>query len=117
MLQKGHSCKGQIVTGEYVVLVLTVLAVIAGMTIYLKRALQARMNGADIAIVTAARSALGCNEIAIEYEPYYLKTESQAVSSSVQVDTSRSLSNSLKILNTERYVTTQSIQLAPGYAK
>ncbi|MBN1870028.1 MAG: hypothetical protein JW847_05580 [Candidatus Omnitrophica bacterium] len=77
MLRALKNRNAQAVMGEYVVVIFLVMAVLMAMTMYFKRALQARIHDARDYMVTEvrARSAGSFNgDLYREYEPYYTNT-------------------------------------------
>lgn len=74
MLRLHKSRQGQAISAEYVIIFALILSVMAGMTIYLRRVLQARIRdaGYGMADMVQARTA-GHNVDVIyrQYEPYY----------------------------------------------
>jgi Flp pilus assembly pilin Flp len=73
MLKRFCHNKGQSVSGEYVLLIALASIAIVGMTIYVRRALQARYRDANQAVYMKASATLG-NQVRLEYEPYYANT-------------------------------------------
>ena len=65
--------KGQGISAEYVFLLALVSIAIVGMTVYVRRAIQARYRDGNREIYLRAAQALG-NTVYIEYEPYYVNT-------------------------------------------
>jgi len=65
--------KGQAIAGEYVILVTLVLAALGGITVYVKRAYQARIRDAGASMMYNVANHLGQN-VLLEYEPYYVST-------------------------------------------
>ena len=65
--------KGQGVSAEYVFLLALVSIAIVGMTVYVRRAIQARYRDGNRVIYWKATQALG-TPVQIEYEPYYANT-------------------------------------------
>jgi len=77
MLRKLHNRKAQAVIGEYIVLISMVLAAIVAMTVYFRRAVQARIYDARNYMVSeVARRSAGnfSGDLYPEYEPYYTET-------------------------------------------
>ena len=72
--------KGQGVSAEYVILIALTSIAIVSMTVYVRRALQARYRDGNRMVYQKASAALG-NEVQIEYEPYYLNTTADTDSS------------------------------------
>lgn len=74
MLRYLKNRRAQAVMGEYMLVIFLVLAVIVGMTIYFKRAVQARIHDARDYMVREVRTRtegeFGGN-LYKEYEPYY----------------------------------------------
>lgn len=83
---KQNNNSAQAIMGEYVLIFFIVLGMIVGMSVYFRRALQARIYDAHNSLgsevfyrVNAAYNALNeefNGSIYIEYEPYYVNTES-----------------------------------------
>src|SRR6185503_530218 len=89
MFKKITNIKGQMVFGEYVLTFFIVISMMLGMTLYLKRALQAKLRDAKLGMVSVVQSrAAGqyIKQARTEYEPYYVNTSSTVDrdSSSVQ---------------------------------
>ncbi|VAX37511.1 hypothetical protein MNBD_UNCLBAC01-566 [hydrothermal vent metagenome] len=73
--------KGQAAVGEYVLVLLLVFGMIMAMTVYFKRAIQARMRDARIYVVDEVKDRIRGNysspfNLYYGYEPYYAQTES-----------------------------------------
>ena len=78
MLKNLQNKKAQAVMGEYMVLIGMVLAAIVVMTVYFKRAVQARVYDARNYMVSEVRSRAAGEydgDLYFEYEPYYTNTE------------------------------------------
>jgi len=78
MLRSINNRQAQAVVGEYVLVIFLVLTVIAGMTIYFKRGVQARIHDARDYMVSDVRqrTAGSYNGVLyLHYEPYYMNTD------------------------------------------
>ncbi len=78
MLKRFYNKKAQANFGEYLLTLFLVVGMMTGMTIYVKRALQARYYDARNTMVQTVRDeAAGyyIGEVRTEYEPYYANTE------------------------------------------
>ena len=85
MLRNLNNRRAQAVVGEYVLVIFLVLAVVTGMTVYWKRALQGRIHDARDYMVNSVRQRTAGSfngDLYLHYEPYYLNT-SATVSRSV----------------------------------
>ena len=71
------------VASEYVVTFFVVVAVITGMSVYFRRAVQAKIRDAHNSMLNIVRERIGTayqgNDVYIQYEPYYRVTTSEAV--------------------------------------
>lgn len=80
ILKKKHiqSPKGQMVASEYVIVLFVVVAVISGMSVYFRRAVQGRIRDAHNAMINIVRTRLAGNyagtNVFVQYEPYYQNT-------------------------------------------
>ena len=77
MLKTLRNTKAQAVMGEYVIVIFLVMAVMTSMTIYFKRAVQARIHDARDYMVTEVRertAGIYTGNLYREYEPYYSNT-------------------------------------------
>lgn len=77
MLKNLSNRQAQAVMGEYVVVIFMVLAVIVAMTVYFKRAIQARLHDARDYMVNDVRQRTAGSyngELYLHYEPYYTNT-------------------------------------------
>lgn len=73
--------KGQAVFGEYVLLAVIAVAVVASMTVYVRRALQGRVRDAVMSSATTVRTPFSADGgttftqydgiVHLQYEPYY----------------------------------------------
>lgn len=80
MLKALRNKKAQAVMGEYVVVIFLVMAVLTGMTVYFKRALQARIHDARDYMIGEVRTRTAGQfngNLYKEYEPYYSNSASQ----------------------------------------
>jgi len=79
MLRALKNRNAQAVMGEYVVVIFLVMAVLTGMTVYFKRAVQARIYDARnymIGEVRVRTAGLFNGNLYKEYEPYYANVAS-----------------------------------------
>ncbi len=72
--------KAQIVS-EYVLTFFLIIAVVAGMSVYVRRAIQARIHEARNTMITMVNEQkdffyLGDKQVFLEYEPYYINSQS-----------------------------------------
>ena len=77
MLKNLSNRQAQAVMGEYVLVIFMVLAVIVAMTVYFKRAVQARLHDARDYMVNDVRQRTAGSydgELYLHYEPYYTNT-------------------------------------------
>jgi hypothetical protein len=77
MLKNIQNKRAQAVMGEYVVVIFLVIAVISTMTIFFKRAVQARIHDARDYMVSEVRERTRGEfdgNLYKEYEPYYVNT-------------------------------------------
>ena len=77
MLKFLRNNKAQAVSGEYVMVIFLMMAVMISMTIYFKRAVQARIHDArDYMVFKAAEETMNYfnGSFYLEYEPYYANT-------------------------------------------
>ncbi|MBI5415884.1 MAG: hypothetical protein HZA29_03615 [Candidatus Omnitrophica bacterium] len=84
MLRYLKTNNAQAVMGEYVLVLFVVVGMVTAMTIYFKRAVQARIVGARdkmFNIVLNRTAGYYTGSIYREYEPYYANTESSAARS------------------------------------
>ena len=65
--------KGQGISAEYVLLLALISIAVVSMTVYVRRAVQARYRDGNRLVYWKASQALG-NAVQIEYEPYYVNT-------------------------------------------
>ena len=82
MLRYFKTNKAQAVIGEYVLVFFLAIGMVTAMTIYFKRAVQARIHDARDAmlnIVINRSAGYFSDDIQIEYEPYYGNTVSTVV--------------------------------------
>ncbi len=80
MLKYLKTNKAQAVMGEYVMVFFLVVAMVTAMTIYFRRAVQARMHGARNAMLNTVLNRAGTyftGNILAGYEPYYAQTVSE----------------------------------------
>jgi len=78
MLKKLKNRKAQVIASEYVLAIFIVFGMIGAMTMFIKRAVQARIYDARNAMVeTVADRTTGYydNAVYAEYEPYYMNRE------------------------------------------
>ena len=68
--------KGQGVSGEYVLLIALASIAIVGMTVYVRRAIQARYRDANREVYRRASAVLDA-PVHVEYEPYYANTTTE----------------------------------------
>ena len=114
------------VMSEYAIMFFVVIGVVSAMSIYVRRALQARIHGArDLMTKSVANYYGGAyngkrTKVFYEYEPYYVQTNSDSISSSD--DEERLLAGGTtgiftKNLNATNDVQTNSEQFPPWMAK
>jgi hypothetical protein len=77
--------KGQGAAVQYSLTFFFILAVVAAMTVYFKRAIQGRIRDATVYMAqTATNEYIGCGEVTSQYEPYYADTVIDKVVGSTQ---------------------------------
>ena len=78
MLKSIKTNKGQAVMGEYVLTFFLVIGVMTAMTIFLKRAVQARIRDSrqymDTVVLSETAGVYVARNYQQQYEPYYLNT-------------------------------------------
>ena len=77
MLRNLNNRRAQAVVGEYALVIFLVLAVVTGMIVYWKRALQGRIHDARDYMVNSVRQRTAGSfngDLYLHYEPYYLNT-------------------------------------------
>jgi hypothetical protein len=82
MLKPLKNKNAQAISGEYALLIFLVLAVLGGMSVYFRRAIQARIHDARdymIGEVRARTAGEFDGNLYKEYEPYYIKTLANVV--------------------------------------
>ncbi|MBF0486419.1 MAG: hypothetical protein HQL16_07900, partial [Candidatus Omnitrophica bacterium] len=62
---------GQVITGEYVVMIIIAVVAITTMSLYIRRAFQGRLLDADRRIFAVATKAMNA-DVPMQYEPYYV---------------------------------------------
>lgn len=74
---------GQMIASEYVITLFIVVAVITGMSVYFRRAVQGRIRDAHNSMLNIVQERIGTaytgNDVYIQYEPYYRNTDSTSV--------------------------------------
>jgi len=76
MLKKVYNKNAQVVMSEYVLVFFVIVGVMTTMTIFFRRAIQARIYDArNTMIKTVAIQGGAGNDVKFEYEPYYLNTD------------------------------------------
>lgn len=79
MLRNLNNRRAQAAVGEYALVIFLVLAVVVGMTIFWKRAIQGRIHDARDYMVDSVRQRTAGSfngDLYLHYEPYYTKTTS-----------------------------------------
>lgn len=77
--------RGQAPISEYAFIFVIALAMILAMTVYVRRTLQSRLRDANQYMAREVRDKAGeglVGSIMLEYEPYYLKSDSEIAQSS-----------------------------------
>jgi hypothetical protein len=77
MLKPLKNKSAQAISGEYALLIFLVLAVLGGMSVYFRRAIQARIHDARDYMISGVRvrtSGFYDGNLYKEYEPYYSNT-------------------------------------------
>ncbi len=121
MLKQLNKNQAQII-GEYVTTITLVIVMVIGMTVFVRRAFQARIKDAKDAMIGIARASYN-GTIPDDYEPYYLKRSSDVsreTDNQIQLfkDTARGNAWVLKkVYNEETTAATQSYQAPPKDAK
>ena len=107
--------KGQVVTAEYVMVFFLVVTVMMTMTVYIKRALQARVFAArnTMAEMVAKKTKA---EVYYEYEPYNTQSDANVFRGEA---TTKHLKNGAfsKDINSSTNVTSKAQVLDPSFAK
>ena len=96
MKKQRRSQSGQSILSEHIMIFFVVIAVVAAITVYVQRALQARIHDArDYVISSVANSAVcdancvrAAGNITAEYEPYYTQMTVQSQQNNDQSRTS-----------------------------
>ncbi|MEI6437121.1 MAG: hypothetical protein WCO69_00050 [Candidatus Omnitrophota bacterium] len=116
MLKNFRSKKGQAVSGEYVLAAILMVGALSVMTVYLRRAFQARVYDGQRKIMADASAALG-TKVRAEYEPYYTMTSSRTNSS--KADRSRGIAGGEinRTMESESGTFYVSNQLQPGLSQ
>lgn len=74
--------KGQMIASEYVITLFIVVAVISGLSVFFRRAVQGRIRDAHNSMLNIVRDRIGAqyagNSVYIQYEPYYRVTDSES---------------------------------------
>lgn len=115
MLKILRSSRGQAIIAEYVVVLMVVIAAVALMFTYTKRTFQAKVRDAQrMAVSSAYEGVEGSTNVYMEYEPYYVRSESRI--NSRQEDYTHIASGGLfnKTTDSGRHVDSFSVQYAPG---
>ncbi len=80
MLKTLKNNTAQIIFGEYVLVLFLIVAAATGMTVYFKRAIQARIHDATVLTAQTVTTTVPRNyyvgNVYAQYEPYYLNTAS-----------------------------------------
>ena len=80
MLKIIRNNKAQVLFGQYVLVFFLIVAAATGMSIYFKRAIQARIHDATLvsarAVIDGVPRELYVGNVYTQYEPYYLNTAS-----------------------------------------
>lgn len=67
--------RGQMIAAEYVIVLFVVVAVISGMSMYFRRAVQGRIRDAHNSVLNIVKQRVGAaytgNQVYIQYEPYF----------------------------------------------
>ncbi|MBZ0165294.1 MAG: hypothetical protein K8I00_00705 [Candidatus Omnitrophica bacterium] len=75
--------RGQMIASEYVITLFVVVAVISGMSVYFRRAVQGRIRDAHNSVLNIVKERIGTayagNQVYIQYEPYYRISDDIAV--------------------------------------
>lgn len=122
MLKNLKNKNAQTVAAEYALVFFVVVGMVSGMTMYFKRAVQARVRDAHNSVYYTIRNRVGTeyagNRVYIQYEPYYRISNSltdRAYSDTKQVLPSLPLSSGIfrKSLNQTTRSNSQTITLPP----
>ena len=136
MLRKMNGRKGQANFGEYVLILFLVVGAASAMSVYLRRAVQARIRDAGHFVSTSAASTANyigqipdpdvfggfTGNVYYQYEPYYLNTASTINSRTTQTDRLESSIGTTsgiftKDIDEETSTQTESVTAAPGLAQ
>ena len=115
MFKRFFPQRGQAIGAEYVVVTFVAIGAVMAMSVFVRRAIQARVHDAQVYTTSQASNALG-RPIPVEYEPYY----AEMISNTAQNATDRTRfvgGNSYrKVIEQEKHVASQSLQLPPKQA-
>ena len=109
MLQRFRKNSGQMILSQMLLATTFVLAAIIGISVYVRRAYQARIADVDSTMLRYVANAMNAN-ITTEYEPYYVETHTrsdQAQNSTVQVVGGGVLSQTTLESTTQHTISTQ----------
>lgn len=74
---------GQMIASEYVIVLFVVVAMMTGMSLYFRRAIQGRIRDAHNAMFNIVKDRIGTayagNEVYLQYEPYFRDTDSTSL--------------------------------------
>lgn len=109
--------KGQVVIGEYIIILFVVIGVASAMSIFFRRAVQARIKSSrDLMakqIVSVGNKGDLVGKYYVEYEPYYAQTEAETENSS-ESQYSYNAGGSEKRINEQRSYSFESKTEPPG---
>lgn len=78
MLKNINNKNAQTIATEYAMVFFVVIGMVVGMTVYFKRAVQARIRDAHNSVILTVKNRIGTlhtgNKVYVQYEPYYRNT-------------------------------------------
>ena len=124
MFRLRRNKKGQAIAAEFVLALMIVIGMVSAMTVYIKRGVQARIRDARnyMGVTVAERSGLPAANIWIEYEPYYVETDSNIDYSTLKLEELGGATATdatgvyTKTIDENRYTVTNSITHPPADA-
>jgi hypothetical protein len=120
MLRKLRNRNAQSIMSEYVLLFFIVFAAVGAMSVYFKRAIQARMLGARNTMGDVIRARAGGTEPSVIrkfYEPYYLESSAD-VSRDEEVKTGHFQGGGTRVeVNMSTGISSNSVTAPPWQAK
>lgn len=115
LLRLLHNKKGQVVSAEYVMVFFLIASVLTSMTVYVKRALQARIYCAETTMATMVADAAE-EPVYFEYEPYYTEVTTDNTQANHTIKRLMVGGNFSKAINETRTSNSTSTVLDPSFA-